>query len=181
MTTAEVSTGGTGGIDAATTPMRGSLSARLAEGTDACALSFAGQGWAWWEDLVPLLDQRDDLLVEAETWARFVDDLLATPRFRDQGLIPVVFDPIGWSRQTRPLPDAGLLTSPALSFVGCLYTQLLDVPGPVARRIRAGGHRRCHPGRGRPLRGSPGRRRDLRATRRRHRTTGASPSTCIWP
>ena len=126
MTTADIGSGVEGSVDASPLrPMQASLAARLAGGTDLCALTFAGQGWAWWDALPALLDQRDDLGRPARLWASVIADLLRSPEYRDQGRVPVAFDPVGWATGLREIPDPGQMTTTAMSFVGCLYTQLL--------------------------------------------------------
>lgn len=110
-------------------PRPGSLAARLATrsddgSADGTVLTFAGQGWTWWESLDELLAHRDDLTDTVRRWTDTVHSLQRLPGLRDRGR-SVDLDPLRWASAPGRRPDAGRLSGPSSSFVGCLFTQLL--------------------------------------------------------
>ena len=66
-------------------PVEGSLAHGLLSGATTAALTFAGQGWPWWDDLVVLLDRRSWLRNRALEWSATIAELVADPLIRDLG------------------------------------------------------------------------------------------------
>src|SRR5690606_41543028 len=80
-------------VDVTRTPVDGSLAARLAEGATTAALTFAGQGWAWWTDLAELLARRPWLRSRAQRWAELIESIASRGEVRDLGATAWHFDP----------------------------------------------------------------------------------------
>lgn len=112
-------------VDVTRTPVDGSLAARLAEGATTAALTFAGQGWAWWTDLAELLARRPWLRSRAQRWAELVESIASRDEVRDLGATAWHFDPLGWIDDPTSAPSDGELAALPLSMPGALLTQLL--------------------------------------------------------
>jgi fatty acid synthase len=113
-----------GPTDAVRTPVAGSLAHDLATGSTTAALTFAGQGWRWWDELADLLDRRSWIRPRAATWARTLAEFAESPAIRDLGGAPSGFDPLAWV-DGGVAPSTGELMSLPLSLPGVLLTQLL--------------------------------------------------------
>ncbi|MGB6058340.1 MAG: fatty acid synthase subunit beta domain-containing protein, partial [Microthrixaceae bacterium] len=105
-------------------PIAGSLVHRLSVGSATAALTFAGQGWPWWEDLTSILERRSWLRPTAQRWAGMIADIAATPAVRDLGASSRGFDPLRWA-ESGEVPSAAELAALPLSMPGVLLTQLL--------------------------------------------------------
>ena len=106
-------------------PVVGSLAHDLAQGTATAALSFAGQGWRWWDDLDALLLRRSWIRPRALAWAELIAEYAAEPAIRDLGGASSSFAPLQWIQAGASRPSAGELAALPLSLPGVLLTQLL--------------------------------------------------------
>ena len=111
--------------DVTRSPIEGSLAHALSTGTTTAALTFAGQGWRWWDDLEALLARRPWLRDRARRWADRIADLAAAPTLADRAALRHGFDPLRWIDDARTRPDDGELSALAVSLPGVLLAQLL--------------------------------------------------------
>jgi fatty acid synthase len=106
-------------------PVTGSLVHELASGSTSVALTFAGQGWRWWDALEESLTRRTWLRPRAAAWVDLVNDLIADMRLGELGASPWRFDPIRWIEDPSTAPGPGELSALPLSMPGVLLTQLV--------------------------------------------------------
>ena len=111
--------------DVTRSPIEGSLAHDLATGTTTAALTFAGQGWRWWDDLESLLGRRPWLRDRARRWSDRIAELSAEAALADLAALRHGFDPLRWIDDARTRPDDGELSALAVSLPGVLLTQLL--------------------------------------------------------
>ena len=106
-------------------PMEGSLAHRLAGNETTAALSFAGQGVRWLDELAAVIDERPwaGPIVTAAT--AHLQEVAAEPVWRSSGVLHSGIDLSAWAADPAAAPSSPYLASIAVSMPAICLVQSL--------------------------------------------------------